>query len=60
MPGWLQPFVTYQPISAASDAVRGLANGIAVRDDIVLTLVWIVVLLAAFVPLSVRLYRKVD
>ena len=60
MPGWLQPFVTYQPISAASDAVRGLANGIPVRDDIVLTLVWIVVLLATFVPLSVRLYRKVD
>jgi len=60
MPGWLQPFVTYQPISAASDAVRGLANGVPVGSDILLTLVWIVVILAIFVPVSVRLYMKVD
>lgn len=59
MPGWLQPFVRYQPISAASDAVRGLANGIPVGDDIMLTLVWIAVLVVVFAPLSVRLYRKV-
>jgi ABC-2 type transport system permease protein/oleandomycin transport system permease protein len=60
MPGWLQPFVAYQPISAASDAVRGLANGIPVGDDILLTLAWIAVLLVVFAPLSVRLYRKVN
>ena len=60
MPGWLQPFVTYQPISAASDAVRGLANGIPVGDAIALTLGWIAILLVVFVPVSVRLYRKVD
>jgi len=60
MPGWLQPFVTYQPISAASDAVRGLANGVPVGDKVMLTLAWIVVLLAVFLPVSVRLYRKVD
>jgi len=59
MPGWLQPFVTYQPISAASDAVRGLASGVPVGDDVILTLVWITVLLVVFAPLSVRLYRKV-
>ncbi|MFV2000936.1 MAG: ABC transporter permease [Acidimicrobiia bacterium] len=59
MPGWLQPFVTYQPISAASDAVRGLANGTPVGDDILLTVGWIAVLLVVFAPLSVRLYRKV-
>jgi len=60
MPGWLQPFVTYQPISTASDAVRGLANGIPVGDEITLTLIWIAVLLVVFVPLSVRLYPKVS
>lgn len=60
MPGWLQPFVTYQPISAASNAVRGLANGAPVGSDILLTIVWIVVLLGVFVPVSVRLYMKVD
>jgi ABC-2 type transport system permease protein/oleandomycin transport system permease protein len=60
MPGWLQPFVSYQPISAASDAVRGLATGIPVGDDIMLTLGWIVILLVVFAPLSVRLYGRVD
>ncbi|GMQ85072.1 MAG: ABC transporter permease [Acidimicrobiia bacterium] len=60
MPGWLQPFVTYQPISVASDAVRGLANGVPVGDRIALTLAWIAVLLVVFVPMSVRLYRKVS
>jgi ABC transporter DrrB family efflux protein len=60
MPGWLQPFVTYQPISTASDAVRGLANGIPVGDDILMTLGWIAALVVVFAPLSVSLYRKVD
>ena len=60
MPGWLQPFVRYQPISVASDAVRGLVSGIPVGDRITLTLVWIAVLLVVFVPMSVHLYRKVS
>ncbi len=29
MPGWLQPFATYQPISVAAEAVRGLCEGTA-------------------------------
>lgn len=60
MPGWLQPFVTYQPISTASDAVRGLANGTPVGDSILLTMGWVAVLLLIFVPLSVRLYAEGD
>jgi ABC-2 type transport system permease protein len=60
MPGWLQPFVTYQPISVASDAVRGLVIGVPVGDRIMLTIAWIVVLLVVFVPMSVHLYRKVS
>ncbi len=58
MPGWLQPFVKYQPISAASDAVRGLANGSAAGGDILLSLAWAAALLLLFAPMSVRLYRK--
>lgn len=58
MPGWLQPFVTYQPISVAADAVRGLANGTPVGGDILLSLGWTAVLLVLFVPLSIRLYLK--
>jgi ABC-2 type transport system permease protein len=60
MPGWLQPFVTYQPISVASDAVRGLVIGVPVGDRITLTIAWIAVLLVVFVPMSVHLYRKVS
>ncbi len=58
MPGWLQPFVRHQPISAASGAVRGLADGTPVGGDILLCLAWAVGLLVLFAPLSVHLYRK--
>jgi ABC-2 type transport system permease protein/oleandomycin transport system permease protein len=58
MPGWLQPFVTYQPISVASDAVRGLANGTAAGGDILLSLAWTALLLLTFGPMSVHLYRR--
>ena len=57
MPGWLQPFVRYQPISVAADAVRGLANGMPAGSDILLCLAWTAVLLIVFGPMSVRLYR---
>lgn len=58
MPGWLQAFVRYQPISVASDAVRGLANGTAAGGDILLSLAWTALLLLVFGPMSVRLYQK--
>ena len=57
MPGWLQPFVRYQPISVASDAVRALANGTAADGDIMLSIAWTGVLVVVFAPLSIRLYR---
>lgn len=60
MPGWLQPFVEYQPISVAADAVRGLANGSAAGKDILLSLGWAAALVVLFAPVSVRLYRKSD
>lgn len=58
MPGWLQAFVTNQPISVASDAVRGLANGTPVGGEILATLGWTAALLLLFVPTSIRLYRS--
>ncbi len=58
MPGWLQAFVTNQPISVASDAVRGLANGTPAGGDILLTLGWTTALLLLFITLSIRLYRS--
>lgn len=58
MPSWLQPFATWQPISAASDAVRGLANGTPTNGTILLSLAWTAILLIVFVPMSVHFYRK--
>jgi ABC-2 type transport system permease protein/oleandomycin transport system permease protein len=58
MPGWLQPLVTYQPVSVASDAVRGLAGGTPATDDVLLSLGWTVLFVVAFGVLSVRLYQK--
>jgi len=58
MPGWLQGFATYQPISVAADAVRGLANGTPAGSDVLAALAWTVVMLAVLVPLSTRLYRR--
>ncbi|MGA7690491.1 MAG: ABC transporter permease [Jiangellales bacterium] len=58
MPGWLQGFATYQPISVAADAGRALANGTPAGTDVLAALAWIVVMLAVLVPLSTRLYRR--
>ena len=58
MPGWMQGFATYQPISVAADAVRGLANGTPAGTDVLWALAWTVAMLAVLVPLSTRLYRR--
>jgi ABC-2 type transport system permease protein len=58
MPGWLRPIAANQPISIASDAVRGLCEGNLDSADLALTVAWTVGLLIVFVPLSVRLYNR--
>jgi ABC transporter DrrB family efflux protein len=60
MPGWLRGFAEYQPVSVASDAVRGLMEGNPSSTTIWLALAWTVGLLVVFVPLSMSLYRKTD
>ncbi|MGD0391747.1 MAG: ABC transporter permease [Acidimicrobiales bacterium] len=55
MPGWLQPFAKYQPITPMVDAVRSLLVGS--NSDVVLALVWSVWLLALFTPIAVLRYR---
>ncbi|WP_344997496.1 ABC transporter permease [Tsukamurella soli] len=42
-PGWVQPFVEYQPVSVVADALRGLAEGSPVR--VAAAAAWIAVLL---------------
>lgn len=59
MPGWLQGFAAHQPISVATDAVRGLTSGAEASGDVLYALAWVVGMLVVLIPLSSRLYRKV-
>jgi ABC-2 type transport system permease protein len=56
MPGWLQPFSKYQPITPMVNAVRSLILGSG--SDVVLALVWSALLLAVFTPVAVLRYRR--
>lgn len=58
MPGWLQGFAEYQPISTAANAARGWSEGSPAQTDALLTLAWIVGILIVCVPLSSYLYRR--
>jgi ABC-2 type transport system permease protein len=60
MPGWLQGFATYQPVSVASDAVRGLCDGTLAASDMALAVGWTVALLALFGPLAMRAYQRTE
>jgi ABC-2 type transport system permease protein len=55
MPGWLQPFAEYQPITPMVGAVRSLLIGHT--TDVLLALTWSVLLLAVFTPIAVLRYR---
>jgi ABC transporter DrrB family efflux protein len=65
MPGWLQTFADNQPITVTVNALRGLIlgqdsleAGQTTIGQIFLAVVWAGAILAIFVPLAVRLYRR--
>jgi ABC-2 type transport system permease protein/oleandomycin transport system permease protein len=58
MPGWLQAFAEHQPVTAAVDAVRALVLGGPWGRDVLISLAWTAGILAVFVPLAVRRYRR--
>ncbi len=58
MPGWLQAFVKVNPISHLVSTVRGLMLGGPVASNLAWTLGWMAALLAIFVPLALRGYRR--
>ncbi len=59
MPGWLQAFANNQPVTIVIDEMRALALG----GPLVLhgwqSAVWLGGILAVFLPLAVRAYRRV-
>jgi ABC-2 type transport system permease protein len=68
LPDWLRPFAEWNPVSVLTAAERKLfgnpnpyaTSGFPAEQPILLTLIWIAVILAAFVPLGVRRYRSMS
>ncbi|GAA1267276.1 ABC transporter permease [Kitasatospora nipponensis] len=58
MPGWLQTFTRYNPLSSLADACRNLINGGPVAHSVTLVLIWSVGLTAVTAPLAVARFRK--
>jgi ABC-2 type transport system permease protein/oleandomycin transport system permease protein len=58
MPGWLQAFAKVNPITIVVNATRALSSGGPTGKLFLQSLAWIAVMLAVFVPLSVRKYRR--
>ena len=59
MPGWLQAFARVNPISIVVDATRALSTGGATSTRLIQSVLWIAAILAVFIPLAVRKYRRI-
>ncbi|MGW9132873.1 ABC transporter permease [Streptomyces sp. NPDC055681] len=58
MPGWLQSFTDYNPLSNLADAARGLMLGGPVAHSVWLTLGWAAAITLVTAPLAVSKFRK--
>ncbi len=58
MPGWLQGFADINPVTVAVNTLRALTFGQSPAPDLWWMLLWVGGILAIFVPLAVRQYRK--
>jgi len=58
MPGWLQAFAKVNPVSPMVDTVRALTLGGSVFDPLWKILAWDAAIMALFIPLALRRYKK--
>ncbi|MFJ7954807.1 ABC transporter permease [Streptomyces sp. NPDC096319] len=58
MPGWLQTFTDYNPLSNLADAARHLINGGPVAHSVWMTLGWAALITLVTAPLAVAKFRK--
>jgi ABC-2 type transport system permease protein len=68
LPGPLQTFAEWNPVSSVAQAVREAFGNIAadlppptawsLRNPVLYSLIWVGIILAVFIPLSVRQYKK--
>ena len=69
LPGPLKTFAEWNPVSSLTQAVRELFGNIPaiapepeawpLQNPVVYTLIWVVLILMVFVPVSVRQYKRV-
>jgi ABC transporter DrrB family efflux protein len=60
MPGWLQGFVTYQPVSVTVSAARALCLGGPTLSYLLQSLAWCFGILAVTAPIAVWRYKKAE
>ena len=68
LPGWLQPIAEWNPTSTLTAGLRELwgnpgistSTSLASTEPILVTLAWVVVIIAIFGPLGVRRYRSMS
>ena len=58
LPGWLRTFTDINPLTHLIGALRGLITGGPAATDVLWTLGWMGALLAVFVPLALRAYKR--
>ncbi|MGW7686592.1 ABC transporter permease [Kribbella sp. NPDC054772] len=58
LPGFLQSFVHISPITYLVDTERALMGGGDLQKPLLITLAWMVGLVAVFAPLAIRAYRR--
>ncbi|MER5480684.1 ABC transporter permease [Streptomyces sp. NPDC002734] len=60
MPGWLEAFADWNPLSCLADASRGLMVGGPVARDLWVTLGWTALLTAVMAPYAIRKFTTRD
>ncbi|MEU4769313.1 ABC transporter permease [Actinosynnema sp. NPDC023794] len=58
MPGWLQPFAEYQPVTPVIETIRGLLLGTPVGDNPLLAIIWCVGIAAAGIVFCTVMFRR--
>jgi oleandomycin transport system permease protein len=58
MPGWLESFTQYNPMSALADASRGLMTGGPIAHGLTVTLAWTAGLTLIMAPIAIRKFTR--
>jgi ABC transporter DrrB family efflux protein len=68
MPSWLRPIAEWNPVSTLTASIRDLwgnpnpmsTSGIPADHPVIVTIIWVVVIVAIFTPLGVKKYQSIS